>query len=239
MTGAPLPFRAFVFDVDGTLAETEELHRRAFNETFTEAGLDWHWDRSLYRELLGTTGGKERIRAFMRDYAPETAPTEDDIPALHARKTWRYAELVAEGTLSLRPGIADLIANARAEGLQVAVATTTNLPNVEALTRATGQGPAPQIFDAIAAGDMVKAKKPAPDVFLLAAEMLGLPPTACLAFEDSRNGLISAKAAGMACIVSPGPYTEGQDFSEADLVVRCFSEVADMQALRRKMARAA
>lgn len=229
------PFRALIFDVDGTLAETEELHRRAFNETFAEWGLGWHWNRGLYRELLKTTGGKERIRAYIRDHAPDRVPDEAEIPALHAAKTARYGALVAGGALELRPGIAELIADARAGGLKVAVATTTNLPNVAALTRAVwGQG-AEEVFDAIAAGDMVRRKKPAPDVFLLAAGMLGLPPGACLAFEDSRNGLLAARAAGMACIVSPGPYTDDQDFSEADLVVDCFSHADSIDAVRRAL----
>lgn len=231
----PMPCRALVFDVDGTLAETEELHRRAFNETFEAAGLGWHWDRALYKNLLRTTGGKERMRAYIRDHAPARTPDDEDIPDLHAKKTGRYAELVAEGALTLRPGISDLIADARRRGLKVAVATTTNLPNVEALTRATWRLPAGDVFDAIAAGDMVAAKKPAPDVFDLAAKMLDLPPQTCLAFEDSRNGLLSAKAAGMACVVSPGPYAEDQDFSEADLVVDCFSRVDSVDALGRAL----
>lgn len=235
---ADFPFRALVFDVDGTLAETEELHRRAFNETFAEAGLGWHWDRALYKELLKTTGGKERMRAYIRDHAPDLAPADEDIPALHAAKTACYARLVEEGALALRPGIAELIADARLQGLKVAVATTTNLPNVEALTRATWGLPADEVFDAVAAGDMVNAKKPAPDVYVLAAEILGLPPADCLAFEDSRNGLLSAKAAGMVCIVSPVVYTEDQDFSEAELVIDCFSRVDSVEALARALSAA-
>lgn len=179
---------ALIFDVDGTLAETEELHRRAFNETFAEAGLGWHWDRALYRELLKTTGGKERMRAFIRGHAPQMVPDDADIPRLHAAKTARYAELVASGALTFGPGIAELIADARARGLKVAVATTTNLPNVEALTRATWGQPAEAVFDAVAAGDMVKAKKPAPDVFLLAAEMLGLEPKPALPSRTAATG---------------------------------------------------
>ncbi|MFC6686356.1 HAD family hydrolase [Jhaorihella thermophila] len=224
--------RALIFDVDGTLAETEELHRRAFNETFAEEGLGWRWDRDLYRELLKTTGGKERMRADIRDHGPKVAPDDAKIPEIHKRKTARYAALMAAGEIALRPGIAALIEDARARDVRVAVATTTNLPNVDALTRACWGKPADEVFDVIAAGDMVAAKKPAPDVYLLALERLGLDPADCLAFEDSRNGLLSARAAGLRCIVSPGPYTADQDFAEAGAVLDCFSEVSTIDRLR-------
>ena len=230
--------RALIFDVDGTLAETEELHRRAFNDTFAAIGLDWHWDVALYKELLKTTGGKERMRAYIADHAPAQAPADSDIPDIHKRKTARYGELMANGEIELRPGIAALIADARATGVPVAVATTTNAPNVEALTRACWGKPAHEIFVAVAAGDMVAAKKPAPDVFLLALEKLGLPAGDCLAFEDSRNGLLSARAAGIPTLVSPGPYTDDQDLSAAQARVDCFSTVDSMARLRDVLTRA-
>lgn len=235
-TGFP---QALIFDVDGTLAETEELHRRAFNETFAEEGLDWHWDRSLYRELLKTTGGKERMRAYIRDHDPATRPDDADIPAIHQRKTARYAALMAAGQIGLRPGIAELIEDARRHGVRVAVATTTNLPNVEALTRACWDRAAEEVFEVIAAGDMVAAKKPAPDVFLLALEKLGLEGAQCLGFEDSRNGLLSANGAGIPTVVSPGPYTDDQNFAESAAQVACFSEISTIAALRDLMRKAA
>jgi len=212
-----MALKALIFDVDGTLAETEEAHRQAFNATFAANGIPWHWSREDYRILLRTTGGKERMAAHQRDLPEKLMPAQ--IAALHAEKTRRYAEILAGGGLRLRPGVADLVARARAAGLKCAVATTTNLPNVAALTRATW-GAAPEtIFDAIAAGDQVKAKKPAPDVFLLALERLGLPADACLAFEDSRPGLASAQVAGLRVLVTPSVYTDGEDFSAADHVL--------------------
>ncbi len=223
--------RALIFDVDGTLAETEETHRRAFNETFAEQGLGWHWDRALYKELLKTTGGKERMRAYLRDHSPAERPTVAEIARLHAAKTARYGDLVAAGAIRLRPGIADLIADARANGVRLAVATTTNTPNVDTLAWACFGRPASEVFEVIAAGDMVAAKKPAPNVFLLALARLNLPAAECVAFEDSRNGLISAKAAGLRTVVSPGPYTEDQDFTGADAVRPCFSEVSTLESL--------
>lgn len=206
--------RALVFDVDGTLAETEEVHRQAFNETFAANGFDWHWTEDDYRILLKVTGGKERMAAHRATvgYGPEDAV----IARLHKEKTDRYGAIIAAGGVSLRPGVADLIAAARACGLAVAVATTTNRPNVEALARAVWGCPAGEVFDVIAAGDEVAAKKPAPDVFTLALARLGLPTSDALAFEDSRNGVLSAKAAGLRVIVTPSLYTAGDDLSQAD-----------------------
>lgn len=206
---------ALIFDVDGTLAETEEAHRQAFNETFAAHGLGWHWSQADYRILLRTTGGKERMAAHQATLAAPVLRSEQ-IAALHIEKTARYADILAQGGLHLRPGVADLITRARAAGLKLAVATTTNLPNVAALTRACWGAEPEAVFDVIAAGDEVKAKKPAPDVFLLALERLGLPASAAVAFEDSRAGLASAQAAGLRVLITPSVYTVGEDFSAAD-----------------------
>jgi HAD superfamily hydrolase (TIGR01509 family) len=213
-----MTLRALIFDVDGTLAETEEAHRQAFNEIFAENGLDWHWSMADYTQLLKTTGGKERMRRHRDDLGQDT-PNDDQIAAIHQVKTARYGDILAGGGLALRPGVAALIQAARAAGLRLAVATTTNRPNVEALCQACWGEPADQIFDVIAAGDEVAAKKPAPDVFTLALTRLGLPASECLAFEDSRNGLRSAMAAGLRVLVTPSAYTADEDFSEAAYVL--------------------
>ena len=209
---------ALIFDVDGTLSEAEEAHRRAFNETFAEAGVDWHWSIEDYTWLLKTTGGKERMRAF-REHIGAASPSDDEIAALHKAKTDRYGALVESRALTLRPGVADLIAAARAAGLKVAVATTTNRPNVDVLCRACWGKEAGEVFDVIAAGDEVYAKKPAPDVFNLAVKRLGIDPSEALAFEDSRNGVLSAQAAGLRVVVTPSRDTAAEDFSMAEWVL--------------------
>jgi len=229
VAGAANGFRALVFDVDGTLAETEELHRRAFNEIFAAFGLDWEWDPVRYRELLRVTGGKERIRAYAETLG--TPLDEGLVRTLHAAKTQRYAQLVAAGELALRPGIRELVEAGRGAGMAIGVATTTNLPNVEALTRATWGRPATEVFDVIAAGDMVRAKKPAPDVYRLALDELGLAGHEVIAFEDSRNGLLAARGAHIPCVIAPSPWTLGQRFDEAALVVDEFSECLPLSRL--------
>lgn len=210
--------RALIFDVDGTLAETEELHRAAFNATFADAGLGWRWDQPSYRRLLKVTGGKERMRAWY-DERGEAGPDPASIARLHQAKTAHYGRLLSAGALHLRPGVAVLIARARAEGVALAVATTTSPANVEALCLACWGKPATDLFDVIAAGDEVAAKKPAPDVYLLALERLGVSPQEALAFEDSRNGLCSALAAGLPVVITPSLYTAGEDFSGAAAVL--------------------
>jgi HAD superfamily hydrolase (TIGR01509 family) len=212
--------RAIIFDVDGTLSETEETHRRAFNRAFEREGLGWHWDSELYARLLEVTGGKERIRYFIESFGGEGAP-EDAldafIPALHAKKTIAYTEMVSGGDIELRPGILELIRDAQARGFRLAIATTTTPANVDSLLGSTLGGTGD--FEVICAGDSVASKKPAPDVYALALDRLALPASACVAIEDSRNGLLSAVAADVPCVVTPGMYTRGQDFGAAALVI--------------------
>jgi HAD superfamily hydrolase (TIGR01509 family) len=207
---------ALIFDVDGTLAETEELHRRAFNDAFAAAGLPWRWEPPLYAELLKVTGGKERIRAFVEGTDPVQAITDEGIAALHRRKTKIYADIIAGRGICLRPGVRDLIEFARMRDVKTAVATTTNLPNVDALCVACWGEPALAVFDVVAAGDEAPRKKPAPDIYCIALDRLGLGPKECVAFEDSRSGLLAAKSAGLRVVVTPSQYTMGEDFCEAD-----------------------
>lgn len=215
-----MELKALIFDVDGTLAETEEAHRAAFNSTFKTWGLGWNWSVEDYRILLKTTGGKERMRVHQATLPKgERRLTDDEITKLHVEKTAAYGAILASGQLELRQGVADLITKARARGLKVAVATTTNTPNVEALCQCCWGKPALEVFDHVAAGDMVAQKKPAPDVFLLALEQLGLPADACIAFEDSRNGVLSALGAKLPVLVTPSAYSDTDDFSDADWVI--------------------
>lgn len=225
-----MAIKAIVFDVDGTLSETEEAHRQAFNETFVEFGLPWVWSQELYAELLKTTGGKERMTKYLVDHLNEPAD-QKKIAEIHKRKTAVYGGLIASGAAALRAGIADLIEDAARNGVRVAVATTTNRPNVDRLAESCFGKAAGDVFEVIAAGDDVKNKKPASDVFDLAVAELGLDPAECVGLEDSRNGLLSCDGAGVRCVVSPGVYTLGSDFTEAAAVIDCFSETNTIEKL--------
>ena len=219
---------AFIFDVDGTLADTErDGHRVAFNQAFVEAGLDWRWDVALYGALLEVTGGKERMRHYLERYRPDWArPADLDglIAQLHAAKTRHYTTLLAQGGIPLRPGVARLLNEARAAGIRLAIATTTTPENVSVLLEHAISPQAVDWFEVIAAGDVVPAKKPAPDIYRYALDKLGLGAEACLAFEDSENGLRSARGAGLRTVITVNEYTRDQDFTGAVLVLDQFGE---------------
>ncbi|BCX18116.1 MAG: protein CbbY [Geminicoccaceae bacterium] len=213
-----------IFDVDGTLAETEELHRLSFNRAFAEAGLPWSWSVEDYRRLLTTTGGRERIWRFVCEVEPARAATlaghEDPfVRRLHARKTELYAEGVRRGEVRLCPGIAELLARARALDLRLAIATTTSRANVEALFDAHPEALPRAWFATLVCGEDTARKKPDPEVYRLALERLGVRPERALAVEDSRNGVLAAKGAGMPVVAIPSLYTAGDDLSAADLVL--------------------
>jgi HAD superfamily hydrolase (TIGR01509 family) len=211
-----------LFDVDGTLAETEEIHRAAFNQAFEQAKLGWHWSTALYAQLLAVTGGKERIRYFIDTQLPGfEAPVQLDeyIASLHAAKTAIFTRIVSAGEVALRPGVRRLLSEARAEGLRLGVATTTTPANVIALLKHSLGADAESWFEVIAAGGVVANKKPAPDIYFYAMEKLGVDPGECLAFEDSENGLHSARRAGLQTLVTVSQYSRGQDFSGAALVL--------------------
>lgn len=220
--------KALLFDVDGTLADTErDGHRVAFNAAFRDYGLDWDWDVGLYGKLLAVTGGKERMRyyveRFRTDYA-KPADFDDLVVELHRAKTRHYTRMLAEGGIPLRPGVRRLLAEARAAGLVLGVATTTTPDNVTALLRHSLAEDGPDWFAVIAAGDIVPAKKPAPDIYVWAMQRLGLGPEQCLAFEDSQNGIRASRGAGLKTIVTVNDYTREDDFAGAVAVLSDLGE---------------
>jgi HAD superfamily hydrolase (TIGR01509 family) len=215
-----MPLEAIIFDVDGTLAETEEVHRRAFNEAFADFGLDWFWPTDLYRELLRVTGGKERLRHYVEAYKPgQGAQALAQIDDIHKRKNALYAEFVDRGAAKLRPGVARLIEEARCRGLRLAIATTTSPGNVDALLKASFGAGSASWFEVIGAGDCVAAKKPAADIYHFVLDRLSVAASACLAFGDSENGAVAARDAGIAVVATPSFYSSGDNFAAASAVL--------------------
>jgi HAD superfamily hydrolase (TIGR01509 family) len=218
--------KAIIFDQDGVIIDTErDGHRVAFNETFKEFGFDVEWDVDKYHELLQIAGGKERMRHYLRTEGfgvDVKAEDEDDlIKRLHKRKTEIFVELIESEKLPLRPGIKRLMTEAMEKGLILGVCTTSN----EKAANAVANNILKDIkFEFVLAGDVVSKKKPDPEIYLLALEKTGLKPAECVVIEDSRNGVLAAKAANMNIVATTNIYTEKEDLGEADIVVTCLGE---------------
>ena len=214
--------RALMFYVDGTLADTEEVHRQAFNAAFAEAGLDWVWSHERYHDLLSVTGGKERIRHYLDQDRPDFQLPADAggfIAGLHRSKTGHYVGMLRKGQVPLRPGVERLIREAHASGLRLAIVTTTTPANVNALFEHSFGVHEDEWFELVAAGGVVPRKKPAPDNYNYAREQMGLKADECLALEDSGNGVLSARAAGIDVVITVNQYTNQHDFTDAAVVL--------------------
>ncbi|OIO66201.1 MAG: phosphatase [Zetaproteobacteria bacterium CG_4_9_14_3_um_filter_49_83] len=216
--------KCLLWDVDGTLADTErDGHRVAFNMAFEEAGLDRRWDVPTYGELLKVTGGKERIQFDIDRGGMHNMPHET-IAQIHASKTIHYQNLIADGLIPLRPGVLRLLEEAYAADIILGVATTTTPSALNALIEHSLGHAWFERFAVLAAGDIVPAKKPAPDIYTYAMKELGVSPEETLALEDSGNGWLAAQAAKLKCVITVNDYTRNQDFNGADLVVSEFGE---------------
>lgn len=220
--------KALIFDVDGTLADTErDGHRVAFNLAFADAGLNWDWTVEIYEDLLSVTGGKERMKFYLDKYQPDfKQPGDLDayIADMHKAKTAHYTELLSKGKIPLRPGVERLLNEAREQGLRLAIATTTTPENVSALLTHTLGVESMDWFEVIAAGDIVPAKKPAPDIYDWALDKMNLTAEECIAFEDSHNGILSSLGANLKTIITINDYTRDHDFNGAVIVLDQYGE---------------
>jgi HAD superfamily hydrolase (TIGR01509 family) len=218
-----MSLKALIFDLDGTMADTEELHRQAFNAAFIRLELWWDWGPLRYSELLEVSGGQDRLHCYVDSLKvppAEKARLHAIVPVIHYTKSEIYAELLRAGQPPLRPGVKRVVAEARQEGLKVAVISSTASANARAiLDNHFGKGE----IDLLVSAEEVARRKPAPDLYLRALSLLRLPAEDCMAFEDSANGLRAARAAGLATVVTPSRWTMAQDFTGADFLLRDLS----------------
>jgi len=235
-----MTIKAIIFDVDGTMADTEDAHRQSFNKAFAESKLDWNWDVALYDKLLKVTGGKERIKYFIESFLPGfTKPSdflgevlvpsgyEAFVKNLHAVKTTHYTAMMRAGGVPLRPGIKQLISDAHKAGITLAIATTTTPENVGALLEVGLGKDWINYFSSVGCGDIVPLKKPAPDIYNWVLDEIKLPAADCIALEDSNNGLRSSLAAGLKTYITTNHYTRNQDFTGAAAV---FEDLSNLPA---------
>ncbi len=218
--------KAIFFDQDGVIIDTErDGHRVAFNQTFKEFGYDFEWSVEKYHELLQISGGKERMRHYLRTegFGVEVKPEEEDdlIKAMHKKKTQTFIELIESGKLPLRPGVKRVMQEAMDSGLRLVICTTSN----EKAAHAVAYKILKDIkFEFVLAGDIVSKKKPDPEIYNLALEKTGLKPDECAVVEDSRNGVLAAHAAGLYIVATTNVYTEKEDLGDANLIVTCLGD---------------
>jgi HAD superfamily hydrolase (TIGR01509 family) len=226
-----MSLKALIFDVDGTLADTElNGHRVAYNRAFEQLGIDWHWSETIYGELLTVSGGKERMKYFVDNYQPDIPAgtnLQSLISSVYSTKTLIFKEMLLTGLIPLRNGVERLFNEARQAGIRLAIATTTAPSNVQYILSSTLGEESLDWFDIIAAGDIVRNKKPSGEIYQLVLDEMGWQADECVAFEDSENGCLSARDASLPVIITVTAYTRDEPFIGADLVLDQFGEEND------------
>ncbi|MCZ6805072.1 MAG: HAD-IA family hydrolase [Proteobacteria bacterium] len=222
-----MKLKGIVLDVDGTMADTEEIHRQAFNQTFDEFDLNWRWSKSEYQKQLLISGGKERFKKCLNKDKALKNKVENQglfIQKLHKRKSEHYRSMLASDEIQLRPGITRLINEAQDKRILLGIATSSSMANLRTLLNKTLNIDPDELFNAIITSDTVSDKKPSPVVYQCAHAGLGLSPDTCIAIEDTRNGNLSALSAGLHTIITTHAYTIDNDFTGASLVVNHLGE---------------
>jgi len=221
---------AVFFDVDGTIAETEELHRRSFNESFKEFNLDWFWDKPIYKELISIGGGKERIEHYMKRAWPEMLEYKNlskYINSIHKIKNEIYEDYINESKLKFRPGVLRLIEELKKNNIRIALVSSSSEMNVNNLLKKGLKIKPNNYFDLIAHGDCTKNKKPSPEIYEWTLEKLKLSSQSCIAIEDSPRGLESALAANIKVVITPSDLTLDEKFEGAELIVSNLGEQSE------------
>jgi HAD superfamily hydrolase (TIGR01509 family) len=217
--------KAVIFGAIGTIAETSDLQRQAFNTAFAAAGLDWNWNTETYHDLLKINGGQNRLKAYRDADSDRSGISDQAIAALHTAKTEHYVTILENTPLRPRTGVVELIAACKQEQIKVAFCTSTSISNVEGIGAAlSGLLPFDQ-FATIVTSDKIDRPKPAPDAYLYCLQQLGLTADQAIAIEDTPVSVTAAKTAGITTIATPGATTSDQDFAAADAIIPDLSEM--------------
>lgn len=219
--------KALLFGSIGTLAETSELQREAFNRAFTEHNLDWNWPREQYREMLKASGGKQRIESFA-----QSRDEDVDAEAIHSTKSRIFQELLQEKSIQPRSGVTETVQKAKKKGIKVGLVTTTSRENIDNLLQALAPEISADDFDVIIDSSQVEAKKPEADAYLLALEKLGIKVDEAVAIEDNQDGFTAAQKASIDCYAFGGDNTQAHDFEGAEAKLSSL----DFDQLQRKAA---
>jgi len=221
-----MAIKGIFFDQDGVIIDTErDGHRVSFNKTFKHFGYDFEWGVEEYHDLLQIAGGKERMKHYLhtKGFGKEVKPEDEEelIKSLHKHKTTTFIEMIESGELPLRPGIHRFMTEAMAAGLALCVCTTSEVRAAEAVTQKVLHDIK---FAHVLAGDIVTKKKPDPEIYNLGLQKTGLKPDEVFVVEDSRNGVLAAKAAGLRVVATTNHYTEKEDLSDADIILTCLGD---------------
>jgi len=218
---------AVLFDVDGTIAETEDFHRKSFNESFREFNLDWFWDEAMYKELINIGGGKERIEHYIKRAWPEMLDYKNltkYINSIHKVKNEVFEDYILESEIKPRPGVIRLIKELKENNIRIAIVSSNSEKNLHILFKQGLNINPKKTFDLIAHGECTKNKRPSPEIYEWVLEKLRLPPQSCVAIEDSPRGVESAKNANLNILATPSIFTKDEDFSDAKLIVSDLGE---------------
>lgn len=216
--------KAIIFDMDGTLADTEDLHRQAFNLAFREHACPLNWSRLEYKQLLSISGGRERIYHCLKQAGVADTELQRTVDAVHQTKSTLYRQILVSDVIELRPGIRRLVQECRAAGLKLAIATSSSTDNVNTLLRRTFGSAGNDFFPVVVTCDLVTDKKPSPAVYIYALSELGLEAENCISIEDTSNGNLAALAAGINTVITTHPLTMDNDFTGASLVLNHLGE---------------
>lgn len=222
-----MKLKGIILDVDGTIADTEEIHRQAFNQAFKQHGLGWHWSVDDYHKILSISGGKERFKKCLRqDRALRKRIKEPVrfIKELYQHKSEIYRSMLSAGNIRLRPGINRLINEAIDKNILLGIASCSSAANLRTLIKQTLDTEPEELFTAIITNDIVSDKKPSPIVYQCALSSMGLTSNNCIAIEDTANGNLAAINAGLKTIITTHKYTVDNKFDGASLIVNHLGE---------------